>query len=183
MGLVHMCVTLGRSYMIKLSSSYVCLFVDDRPTFVGIVKKRDVEQFSPYPYLATLLNCLMWVLYGLPIVHPDSVLVLTINAAGVAIELCYILTFVILAPPKLKLRVLLIAAAEVAFVLVFGALVISFLHTTDRRSTVVGILCIVFCIMMYVAPLSVMVSTTFMHYTYILILLNTYMNDYYIRND
>lgn len=132
------------------------LFLSPVPTFITILKKKDVEQFSPIPYLATLLNCLLWVLYGLPIVHPDSTLVLTINGAGVAIQLTYIIIFIINANGKQKLKVLLMASAEVAFVVIFGVLIILFLHTTTKRSTVVGVLCVIFCIMMYVAPLSVM---------------------------
>ncbi|KAK8955099.1 Bidirectional sugar transporter SWEET4 [Platanthera zijinensis] len=36
---------------------------------------------------------MLWMLYGLPIVHPNSTLVLTINAAGTAIELCYVILY------------------------------------------------------------------------------------------
>nr|UJT76396.1 bidirectional sugar transporter SWEET4b [Hemerocallis fulva] len=132
------------------------LFLSPAPTFVGIIKKKDVEQFSPVPYLATLLNCMLWVLYGLPIVHPDSTLVITINGAGVVIELIYIAIFVIFSDGKKRLNVFLIFIGEVIFTFTFGVLVIELLHTTTRRSTLVGILCVIFCIMMYVAPLSVM---------------------------
>nr|UJT76397.1 bidirectional sugar transporter SWEET4c [Hemerocallis fulva] len=132
------------------------LFLSPVPTFVGIVKRKDVEQFSPVPYLATLLNCMLWVLYGLPIVHPDSTLVLTINGAGVVIELIYIAVFVTFCDGKKRFNVILIFLGEIIFTVTFGVLVIELLHTTTRRSTVVGILCVIFCIMMYVAPLSVM---------------------------
>ena len=46
-----------------------------RQTFYRICKAKDVEEFKADPYLATLLNCMLWVFYGLPIVHPNSILV------------------------------------------------------------------------------------------------------------
>nr|UJT76401.1 bidirectional sugar transporter SWEET7 [Hemerocallis fulva] len=132
------------------------LFLSPVPTFIAIIKKKAVEQFSPIPYVCTLLNCFLWCLYGLPIVHPDATLVITINGVGIVIELIYISIFVIYAPGSKKVQVLLTVLAEAVFVVVFGILVIRFFPTTARRSTVVGILCIVFNIIMYVSPLSVM---------------------------
>ncbi|CAN1254555.1 Bidirectional sugar transporter SWEET4, partial [Linum perenne] len=68
----------------------LCLFLSPVPTFVKICKKGSVEQYKPDPYLATLLNCMAWVVYGLPIIHPNSTLVLTINGAGTFIQFVYI---------------------------------------------------------------------------------------------
>jgi solute carrier family 50 protein (sugar transporter) len=48
------------------------LFLAPVQTISKIVKKKDVEEFSPDPYLATLLNCMLWTFYGLPLVHPHS---------------------------------------------------------------------------------------------------------------
>lgn len=68
-----------------------------RPTFIQIIKKKAVEQFSPIPYLATVLNCMFWVFYGLPIVHPNSLLVITINGIGLALEAIYLTIFFVYA--------------------------------------------------------------------------------------
>lgn len=62
---------------------------------VKIAKQKSVGNFKPDPYTATVLNCAMWVFYGLPIVHPDSTLVITINGAGFVIELVYVTIFLI----------------------------------------------------------------------------------------
>lgn len=40
-----------------------------------------------------IINCAMWSLYGMLVVHPDSVLVVTINGCGFVIELIYIAIF------------------------------------------------------------------------------------------
>ncbi|MFS7950558.1 putative SWEET sugar transporter [Helianthus anomalus] len=76
-----------------------------RPTFIQIVKKGAVEQFSPVPYLATFVNCGIWVLYGLPMVHPDSLLVITIKGTGLFIETVYLLLFLIYSDRKQKIKV------------------------------------------------------------------------------
>jgi uncharacterized protein with PQ loop repeat len=41
-----------------------CLYMC-RPTFWRIIKNKDVEEFKSDPYLATLLNCMLWVFYGI----------------------------------------------------------------------------------------------------------------------
>ena len=128
-----------------------------RPTFIRIWKKGSVEQYSPIPYVATLLNCMMWVLYGLPAVHPHSMLVITINGTGMAIQLTYVTLFLLFSAGVVRRKVVLLLAAEVAFVGAVAALVLSLAHTHERRSMVVGILCVLFGTGMYAAPLSVMV--------------------------
>ncbi|KAH0467476.1 hypothetical protein IEQ34_004714 [Dendrobium chrysotoxum] len=132
------------------------LFLSPLPTFRRICKTKSVEQFSAAPYLATLLNCMFWVVYGLPLVHPNSTLVLTINGTGTAIELVYVVLFLAHSQGKQRRRVLGLLALEIAFVGLIAGLVIGLLQTHERRSLVVGIICIVFGTMMYVAPLAVM---------------------------
>ncbi|KAJ0963105.1 hypothetical protein J5N97_028227 [Dioscorea zingiberensis] len=132
------------------------LFLSPMPTFVRIWKNKSVEQFSPVPYLATLLNCMMWVVYGLPIVHPKSMLVITINGTGTVIELIYILLFLIFSNGKQRLRVFMMLLAEIIFVVGVALLVIALAHTYEKRSMIIGILCVFFGTMMYAAPLSVM---------------------------
>lgn len=52
-----------------------------------------MEEFHPYAYIATCLNCMLWIFYGLPVIHPDSTLVVTINAVGLVLELIYLSIF------------------------------------------------------------------------------------------
>lgn len=72
----------------------------------AIVRQKSVENFKADPYIATVLNCFVWTFYGLPFVHPDSTLVVTINGAGAAIELFYVLIFVIFSSWGKRVRVL-----------------------------------------------------------------------------
>lgn len=129
-----------------------------RPTFIQIVKKKSTEEYSPVPYLATLINCLVWVLYGLPMVHPHNTPVLTINGTGIIIEVVFItIFFVYCGRQKQRLVIATVLAGETVFVAVLTVLVFTLQHTTKERSLSVGIICCVFNVMMYASPLSVMV--------------------------
>ncbi|MQL83794.1 hypothetical protein Taro_016290, partial [Colocasia esculenta] len=132
------------------------LFLSPLPTFVTICKKKSVEQYSPMPYLAFLFNCMMWVLYGIPWVHPHSILVITINGSGLVIQLIYVLLFIAYSTGQKRLQVIVMLLVEVAYVVAVGVLVLTLAHTYDRRSLIVGSMCVFFGTMMYVAPLSVM---------------------------
>lgn len=132
------------------------LFLSPVPTFMRIWKHKSVEQFSVIPYVATLMNCMLWVVYGLPVVHPHSTLVITINGSGTAIELSYILLYLIFSGGGRRLKAFLLLVGALAFVAVVAALALSLLHTHERRTLVVGVLCVIFCVMMYLSPLSIM---------------------------
>jgi hypothetical protein len=47
---------------------------------------------------------MLWVFYGLPIVHPNSILVVTINGVGLVVEAIYLMIFFIYAPTKKRVR-------------------------------------------------------------------------------
>ncbi|KAF2573319.1 hypothetical protein F2Q70_00003362 [Brassica cretica] len=147
-------------HLIKFAGNAIalCLFLSPTPTFRRIVKKKSVEEYSPIPYLATLINCLVWVLYGLPMVHPDSTLVVTINGAGILIEVVFItIFFVFSGRPKQRLVIAAVLAGETLFVAILAVLVFTLQHTTTERTMSVGIVCCVFNVMMYASPLSVMI--------------------------
>jgi hypothetical protein len=61
-------------------------------------------EFKPDLCLATLLNCMLWVFYGLPLVHPNSILVVTINGIGLVIESAYLIIFFIYATRNTRVR-------------------------------------------------------------------------------
>ncbi|MED6111499.1 Bidirectional sugar transporter SWEET6b, partial [Stylosanthes scabra] len=126
------------------------------PTFHRIIKKKSVEEFKPDPYIATVLNCAFWVFYGLPFVHPHSVLVVTINAVGLVFEFVYLTIFYIYATNKGRKKVLLLLLLEAIFFAAIALVTLLVLHGTTKRSLVVGVLCDIFNVMMYVSPLTIM---------------------------
>ncbi|XP_021826074.1 bidirectional sugar transporter SWEET5-like [Prunus avium] len=132
------------------------LFLSPIPTFWRIIKLKTVADFKPDPYVATLLNCAMWVFYGMPFVHPDSTLVITINGAGFVIEFIYITIFIIYSPGSKRQKIFIALVAEVIFFVIVVFVVLFCFHTTKGRSLIVGIICIVFNILMYASPLTIM---------------------------
>lgn len=70
-----------------------------------IIKNKSVEEFQPWPYVATMMNCMLWVFYGLPVVHKDSLLVTTINGVGMGFEAIYISIFLIYCGGTKNIRV------------------------------------------------------------------------------
>uniref|UniRef100_A0A0D9XBQ3 Bidirectional sugar transporter SWEET n=1 Tax=Leersia perrieri TaxID=77586 RepID=A0A0D9XBQ3_9ORYZ len=132
------------------------LFLSPVPTMCKIFKKKDVEEFSPDPYLATFLNCMMWVFYGLPFVHPNSILVVTINGIGLLIEAIYLTIFFVYSNNKIRKKMGYTLLAEALFVAAVALGVLLGEHTHERRSLIVGILCVIFGTIMYGSPLTVM---------------------------
>ncbi|QHO04815.1 Bidirectional sugar transporter SWEET6b [Arachis hypogaea] len=132
------------------------LFFSPAPTFYRIIKKKSVEEFKPDPYIATVLNCAFWVFYGLPFVHPHSFLVVTINGVGLVFEFVYLTIFYIYATNKGRRKVLLLLGLEALFFVAVALITLLALHGTHKRSLVVGVLCDIFNIMMYVSPLTIM---------------------------
>ncbi|KAK6920727.1 SWEET sugar transporter [Dillenia turbinata] len=108
------------------------------------------------PYLATLLNCMMWVLFGLPFVHPNSMLVITINGTGLVIEAAYLIIFFTYAPSKKRKNLILVLLIELIFMAIVAFITLKFFHTHESRSMIVGILCCIFNVIMYASPLTVM---------------------------
>ncbi|WOH07406.1 hypothetical protein DCAR_0726836 [Daucus carota subsp. sativus] len=132
------------------------LFLSPSPTFYRIFKKKSVEEFQPVPYLLTMINCLFWVLYGTPLVHPGNILVLIINGFGIVMELFYLSMFLIYAKDnKQRLRVGGILLLEFVVYGIFAGLLIGLEPSVKKRSRIVGTICIVLNIGMYGAPLTI----------------------------
>ncbi|KAG8374563.1 hypothetical protein BUALT_Bualt10G0008500 [Buddleja alternifolia] len=92
----------------------------------------------------------------MPMVHPHSTLVVTINGTGFGIEIVYLSLFLIFSESKKRLRLVAIVVAECIFMVVLALLILTLVHTAKLRSTIVGSICMAGNIMMYAAPLSVM---------------------------
>ncbi|CAI9112597.1 OLC1v1013065C1 [Oldenlandia corymbosa var. corymbosa] len=131
------------------------LFLSPVPTFVKIWKQKSVQAFKPDPYVATFLNCLLWVFYGMPFVKPDSLLVLSINAVGLVIESIYIAIFILHSDWPKRRKIFIALSVEVIFYAIIVVISMIALHGNGRINFV-GILCLIFNIIMYASPLTVM---------------------------
>ncbi|CAH9132202.1 unnamed protein product [Cuscuta epithymum] len=132
------------------------LFLSPLPAIVKIWSERKVAHFSSAPYLATFINCGLWLVYGTPIIHPKGLLVMTINGAGVAIEVVFLFVFFFCSDKRKRLELGVAILVEVIFFAALVALVITLAHTWETRSAVVGGIAALASIVMYASPLASM---------------------------
>lgn len=78
-----------------------------RPTFKRIVRNKSTEQFSGLPYIYALLNCLICLWYGMPIVSPNIILVATVNSIGAFFQLIYLSIYIAFAGKAIKVSITL----------------------------------------------------------------------------
>ncbi|CAM6126834.1 unnamed protein product [Calypogeia fissa] len=134
----------------------VLMFLSPTPTFWNIVKNKSTQHFSGLPYVVTLFNCLLWVLYGTPMVIKGGMLILTINGAGVGIEIIFISLFLIYADRKNRAKVVRLLAAVVLTFITIASITLLAVKSQNVRKLEVGSICVIVTVAMYVAPLSVM---------------------------
>ncbi|BBN06757.1 solute carrier family 50 (sugar transporter) [Marchantia polymorpha subsp. ruderalis] len=136
----------------------ICLFASPafRP-FWTIYKTKSSGEFTAYPYIATLFNCALWLIYGSPLVH-KAVLILIINAIGVFLEILYICVYIIYSSPKKRVIVMGLMCVAAAILIAVAVLNIYGFDNdhTNTRETFTGVLCAIAGVCMYFSPLLVM---------------------------
>ncbi|XP_007025233.2 PREDICTED: bidirectional sugar transporter SWEET2a [Theobroma cacao] len=130
------------------------LFLSPIPTFRRIIRNESTEQFSGMPYICALLNCLICLWYGMPLVKPGVILVATVNSTGAVFQLIYICIFIRYAakPMKLKMLGFLISVFAIFALIVFVSL--RFLDSPSRQ-LFVGYLSVASLVSMFASPLLV----------------------------
>ncbi|KAA8519581.1 hypothetical protein F0562_013795 [Nyssa sinensis] len=128
------------------------LFVSPIPTFKRIIKNQATEQFSGLPYIYALLNCLICLWYGMPLVSPGIILVATVNSVGAIIQFIYIAIFITYAEKvkKVKMSGLLVAVFAVFAIIAFVSIR---LFDPPARQIFVGYLSVASLISMFASPL------------------------------
>ncbi|KAL6196655.1 hypothetical protein ACLB2K_032269 [Fragaria x ananassa] len=128
------------------------LFVSPMHTFKRIIRNGSTEEFSGLPYIYALLNCMISMWYGSPLISSDNMLILTVNSVGAVFQLAYITLFIIYAekPKKVWMMGLLVAVCGLFAIIAIGSLQISDLFL---RRTVVGLLSCFSLISMFASPL------------------------------
>ncbi|XP_015166307.1 bidirectional sugar transporter SWEET7-like [Solanum tuberosum] len=135
------------------------LLLSPLPTFIHMWKKKSVEKFSPFPYIVAFLNCGLWLLYGLPwIQQQGSLLIMTINRIGLAIDMVYLMLFVLYSKKEKRMKIFFIILSEIVFIGSLAILVITLVHCHKKRYTIVGTICMVANILMYASPLTIMTA-------------------------
>ncbi|KAK9066381.1 hypothetical protein SSX86_013703 [Deinandra increscens subsp. villosa] len=130
------------------------VFLAPIPTFYKVYKSKSTQGFQSAPYVVGLFSAMLWIYYAL--LKTNVLLLITINSVGCFIETFYICFFLFYAPKKarmesLKLIVLLVVVG-------FGLIVVltQFFASGAARGVIVGWICLVFSLCVFVAPLGVL---------------------------
>ncbi|KAJ0246272.1 Bidirectional sugar transporter SWEET3 [Hirschfeldia incana] len=137
----------------------VLLYTAPILTFSRVFKKKSTEEFSCFPYVMTLLNCLIYTWYGLPIVSHlwENLPLITINGVGILLELLFIFIYFCYASPKEKVKVGVIFVPVVIVLFGVTAVISAVVFDEHRhRKSFVGSVGLVASISMYGSPLVVM---------------------------
>ncbi|KAL5568319.1 hypothetical protein UlMin_024894 [Ulmus minor] len=126
-------------------------------TFSRVIRKKSTEEFSCFPYIIALLNCLLYTWYGLPVISYkwENFPVVTINGLGILLELSFIFIYFWFATAKAKMKV---AGTFIFVVAIFTitAFTSAFVfHDHHHRKVFVGSVGLAASIAMYGSPLVV----------------------------
>ncbi|XP_057818196.1 bidirectional sugar transporter SWEET3b [Cryptomeria japonica] len=127
-------------------------------TFVKVIKEKSVGQYSCTPYVIALFNCFTYTWYGMPVVSKgfENILVSTVNGAGIIPECFVICTYIVLAPPKARIKVVRMVVAVIVLFIIMAMVSTFALHEHKTRKCLVGIVGIITSIAMYGSPLLIM---------------------------
>ncbi|KAL6142949.1 hypothetical protein ACLB2K_061224 [Fragaria x ananassa] len=74
------------------------VFLAPMPTFYRIYKKKSSEGFQSIPYVDALLSAMLLLYYG--VIKTNAILIISINAFGIVIEVAYLIFYLTYAPKK-----------------------------------------------------------------------------------
>ncbi|KAL0291412.1 UNVERIFIED_CONTAM: Bidirectional sugar transporter SWEET14 [Sesamum radiatum] len=131
------------------------VYLSPIPTFYQIYKKKTSEGFQSVPYVVALFSAMLWIYYAL--LKYNTTLIITINSVGCFIETIYICFYLFYAPKKERVQTL-----KLLFLLIvcgFGFIVLSthFLVKASLQANVVGWICLVFSLCVFIAPLCIVI--------------------------
>ncbi|KAD5507724.1 hypothetical protein E3N88_15427 [Mikania micrantha] len=129
------------------------VFLSPLPTFYKVYKKKSTEGYQSVPYVVGLFSAMLWIYYAL--LKSNTMLLITINSVGCFIQTFYICFFLFYAPKKARIESLKLIGLMI--VVGFGLIVglTQFLAHGANRVTIVGWICLVFALCVFVAPLGV----------------------------
>ncbi|XP_042498968.1 bidirectional sugar transporter SWEET12-like [Macadamia integrifolia] len=123
------------------------------PTFIRVYKRKSTEGFHCFPYLSALFSAMLWLYYAY--LKGGATFLVTINSFGCVIETIYIVIFLVYATKRariLTIKLLLLMNLGGFCLILF---LVQLLAKDDKRVQIVGIVCVVFSLCVFIAPLSV----------------------------
>lgn len=137
-----------------------------RGTFYDIWQKQSVEQHRAAPYVVGLLNCTLWFLYGLPLVHTHSTLMLSLNCFGVVMMAIYLAIFLYFCHKERRCMLSYLLVIEGIILICLGACVLTLAHEPKDRARVLGIFAVITACCMYATPVRDIVSAVYMYHAF-----------------
>ena len=139
------------------------LFIAPMVTMRQILRAGSIGDFSPLPYLISMLQCFLWTVYALPWVTPCKTQPLVTNGVGTVLELGYVVVFTVYSPRPGRMLATALAMVAVGGAFTAFALLVAPRFdiprwpdkTASAQTTVLGWTCSVLNVAMYAAPLSV----------------------------
>ncbi|XP_057781252.1 bidirectional sugar transporter NEC1-like [Salvia miltiorrhiza] len=130
------------------------VFLAPMPTFYTIWKRKSSEGFQALPYSVAFFSASLLLYYAF--LKTGAYMIITINGIGCFIETVYLLMYIIFAPKKSKLFTMgLIILFNVGGLGLVMAVSILAFHG-DKRVSLVGWICCIFNLAVFVAPFSIM---------------------------
>ncbi|KAI5068428.1 hypothetical protein GOP47_0016773 [Adiantum capillus-veneris] len=123
------------------------------PTFWRIYKKGTTEEFLVDPYVASLMNGMLWLYYG--ILDPHGLSIATVSGVGCGVQVFYISIYFWFASKKQRVRVVSLVGLACTIV---GAVVVTtmLLARAPLRLSIVGIITDITTIVVYSSLLTIM---------------------------
>ncbi|GLJ30346.1 hypothetical protein SUGI_0600370 [Cryptomeria japonica] len=123
--------------------------------FRRVIKKKTTEEMSGMPYAIGLFNCLIYILYGSPLISNgwENALVMGTNAIGFLLQFCFCTIYLLFAPPKSKRTMgfmvggVLVVFASTAATSMWGV-------ETSHKKMLVGTTGMVATVILFGSPLS-----------------------------
>ncbi|XP_050224547.1 bidirectional sugar transporter SWEET10-like [Mercurialis annua] len=148
----HLTLEFVFGVLANIISSMVCLA--PLPTFYQICKKKTSEGFQSIPYVIALFSAMLWLFYAL--FDDNATLLITINSFTLFMQVGYLSVYLFYADRKDRM----FTAKLILFFNVFGfgmiAIFTLFLTNGRKRVDVLGWICMIFALCVFVAPLGIM---------------------------
>ncbi|XP_047974852.1 bidirectional sugar transporter NEC1-like isoform X2 [Salvia hispanica] len=124
------------------------------PTFRSIFKKKSTEGFQAIPYAVALFSAMLYLYYAF--LKKNGTMLITINTFGCTIEVVYLAIYMIYATKESRVfTTKLILLLNVISLGLITLCTYYFAHG-HLRVNIVGWICAVFSVAVFVAPLSIM---------------------------
>ncbi|XP_010926783.1 bidirectional sugar transporter SWEET14 [Elaeis guineensis] len=123
------------------------------PTFYQVYRKRTTGGFQSVPYSVALFSAMLWIFYAF--VKTNSILLITINSTGCAIEMIYIIMYLVYAPRSARIftaKIILLLNVGLFSLILLSTLLLS---KGSKRVKVLGWICMCFSASVFAAPLSI----------------------------